>query len=119
MQKLTREKARAFFKESGLKYDDLSKENIQILRSLINDKMKKSGLIKKSFRCKQRGFICYDGLNRLYAGIRCRSFYFDDREAVSFNPDGFIGFAGWADETNIKPIIEGFVEWVIEIKKLS
>ncbi|MCB7160071.1 hypothetical protein LI071_05210 [Bacillus subtilis] len=40
------------------------------------------------------------------------SHYFTQREAISFNPDGIIGFAGWADSDNTKPIIDAFIEWV-------
>jgi hypothetical protein len=36
---------------------------------------------------------------------------FTRRECISFNTDGFIGFAGWADDTNVKPMIEAFVDW--------
>jgi hypothetical protein len=49
---------------------------------------------------------------RPYGGIRCRSFYFDDREVVTFNPDGFLGFAGWAADGNVQPILYGFVAWL-------
>ena len=37
---------------------------------------------------------------------------FTNREAISFNADGFIGFAGWASDKNVKPFISAFVEWV-------
>ena len=52
-----------------------------------------------------------------YAELRCKSHYFDNREAITFNTDGFIGFAGWADKTNIQPILEGFREWVAEMAR--
>ena len=39
------------------------------------------------------------------------SYYFTQREAISFNKDGFIGFAGWAGDSNVKPICEAFLEW--------
>jgi hypothetical protein len=35
--------------------------------------------------------------------------YFDKRECISFNADGFIGFAGWASSENSEPIIKGFL----------
>jgi hypothetical protein len=40
------------------------------------------------------------------------SHYFTQREAISFNSDGFIGFAGWADSGNKSPLMSAFVEWV-------
>lgn len=41
-------------------------------------------------------------------------FYFKGREAISFNPDGFIGFAGWADGCNVQPFLRAFRRWVTE-----
>lgn len=105
----TTEDAREYFKDRGLTYDSLNRHNLQALRNFINQKMKDSGLIKGTFRCKQRAEFKPD---YFWAGIKCRSFYFEDREAVSFNPDGFIGFAGWSDSKNIRPILDGFEEWV-------
>lgn len=34
------------------------------------------------------------------------------RECVSFNTDGFIGFAGWADDKNIQPILKAVGMWL-------
>lgn len=48
------------------------------------------------------------------AFLRVDGFYFSGREAVSFNEDGFVGFAGWADSTNIKPFLRAFVRWMRE-----
>lgn len=39
------------------------------------------------------------------------SHYFTRREAISFNQDGFIGFAGWADDGNLNPLRRAFLEW--------
>lgn len=46
------------------------------------------------------------------AFLRVSGFYFSGREAVSFNEDGFVGFAGWADRANIKPFLRAFVRWM-------
>ena len=40
--------------------------------------------------------------------------YFEGREAVSFNEDGFIGFCGWADGCNGRAILVGFYRWMQE-----
>ena len=39
------------------------------------------------------------------------SHYFERRECISFNADGWIGFAGWADQGNTNPILRAFLEW--------
>lgn len=111
---MTRNQARELFANSGLRYQSLTRENLQRLRNLINVKMKVSKLFKETYRCKQRPEFKPDG-HRFWAGIRCSAFYFENREAVSFNDDRFIGFAGWAADDNVQPILEGFAEWVTEL----
>ena len=39
------------------------------------------------------------------------SHYFTQREAISFNTAGFIGFAGWADQGNTNPLLRAFLKW--------
>ena len=92
-QPITRDDARAEFSRAGLTYAVITRESIADLRRLINHRMKESGLIRGSFRCRQRGSL-QETPHGTYAEIKCRAFYFDGREAVSFNTDGFIGFAG-------------------------
>lgn len=107
---MTRDEARAMFTSANLDYSVLTKDRVQRLRTLINAKMKSSGLMRGQFRCRQRPII-----RSGYAEIRCKAHYFDAREAVSFNTDGFIGFAGWADSENVQPVLEGFAAWVREM----
>jgi len=109
---LSRDAAREVFKKSGLTYSVLTRGNLKRLRNLINSRMVQSGLIKGSFRCHQRAKF-FDG----GAEIKCKAYYFNQREAVTFNDDGFIGFAGWADDENIQPVIQGFLKWVEELKQ--
>ena len=45
------------------------------------------------------------------------SHYFERREAISFNGDGFIGFAGWADVGNKNPRKRAFWQGCDELKK--
>ena len=118
LAKLTREAAREGFASAGLSYADLDLVALRRLRCLINKAMIASGLMKSSYRCYRGVTFQNVGTDRFYAGIRCSAFYFDRREAVSFNRDGFIGFAGWSDDTNVQPILRGFVAWVGEMKKV-
>lgn len=107
---LNRNEVRALFASEKLDYTVLTPKNMQRLRTLINEQMKASGCFKGTFRCRQRATI-RDG----YAELRCKAFYFDSREAVTFNSDGFIGFAGWADEKNVQPVLAGFKDWIKEL----
>ena len=108
-EKFTRDDARSLFAAS-LNYSVLTGANVQRLRTLINRCMIKSGVMNGTFRCRQRAIVRDD-----YASIACKSFYFDNREVVTFNRDGFIGFAGWSDDKNVQPILAGFKAWVEEL----
>ena len=46
------------------------------------------------------------------AFLFCNADYFKQREAISFNPDGFVGFAGWAASQSAQPLYDAFTEWV-------
>ena len=48
------------------------------------------------------------------AYLRVAGRYWPEREAVSFNADGFIGIAGWADDNNVQPFLRGFMRWLKE-----
>ncbi|MEK5070229.1 hypothetical protein [Sporosarcina sp. FSL K6-1508] len=45
------------------------------------------------------------------------SYRFTQREAISVNQAGFIGFAGWADAGNKSPLMSAFVECVDTIAR--
>jgi hypothetical protein len=108
---MTRDEARKAFALSGLTYAVVTRPNIETLRKMIDAEMKMAALMDGTYRMRK---ICRLRMYPLGIGaeLRCKSHYFDNREAVSFNHDGFIGFAGWADDNNIKPVLAGFVAWI-------
>lgn len=109
-EKLTRDHVREAFGKSAAKAAPITFERMRSLRNHINAEMLKDGLMDGTFhmahpsRIKVHGDDC--------AELRCVSHYFQDREAVTFNAGGFVGFAGWADEYNVQPILRGFVAWM-------
>ncbi|WP_331373816.1 hypothetical protein [Sinorhizobium chiapasense] len=114
---MTRDEARALWASSGLTYAVLTLGRLQDLRDLIGAEMKASGLFSPSNRTagtyRMHSKIDANiGADGWWAGLQCRSYYFKNREAVSFNGNGLIGFAGWSDETNVQPILAGFSKWV-------
>lgn len=113
---MTRNEARALWEASGLTYADLTPSALQSLRRCIDDAMRQSGLIRGTYRCHQRPKVKHgkDG-EVVSVELRCRSYYFNDRQAVTFDNSGFIGFAGWADDTNIEPVLRGFADWLRSI----
>ncbi len=112
----TNEEARAYFKDKGLTYDDIKEGDIGALMILLGQEYKKSNASgetstntmhlsrKVDAKYKSNGSIiaCF-----LYTN----SHYFTRRECISFNRDGFIGFAGWADDGNTNPIKRAFMRW--------
>lgn len=112
---MTRSDARAMWDASGLTYADLTHENLHRLISMIDAEMKASGLMLGSYRMLRKLGLRHRNEVPTQAAIRCKANYFTDREAVTFNSDGFVGFAGWADDTNIVPVLTGFTRWVSEM----
>lgn len=111
---LRSEIARKAFEDAGLSYDVINEGDILALIRLLNKHLRNQpvgGLTtlhlsrRVVIKKKSNGGIveCYLFVN---------SNYFTRRECVSFNKDGFIGFCGWADSKNEKPIIDAFMEWV-------
>ena len=47
--------------------------------------------------------------------IRVKAYYFKDRQGVTFDFDGFVGIAGWADCINVQPILRALIAWVEEV----
>lgn len=108
--------AREYFKSKNLSYDSINEGDILVLIMLLQKEIKKSVKAgetsvstiylssKVDMKKKSNGSIihCY-----LYVN----SHYFTRREAISFNPDGFIGFAGWADQGNTNPLLRAFLKW--------
>ena len=111
----TRDDARAAWTRAGLTYDVLNAETMDRLRQLIDAEMRSGEYLRGTFRAgrKPKRLSCgsYD--------IQCSAWYFkgrQSRQCVTFEPSGFIGFAGWSDDTNIQPIIRAFMAWVDEVK---
>lgn len=111
----TTNEAREFFKNRGLSYDSVHEGDILILCMMLQRELKKSNkagetsvtmtLSKRvDMKKKSNGSIteCYIYMN---------AHYFTRRECISFNRDGFIGFAGWADQGNTNPLLRAFLEW--------
>lgn len=112
----TTQEARDYFEKKGLTYNDITEGDILSLVLLLNLEIKKavkademsthSMHLSRRMDIKKRsnGTIteCYLYIN---------SHYFTQRECISFNKNGFIGFCGWADQGNTNPILRAFLTW--------
>lgn len=108
--------ARQYFKDKGLDYSKITEGDILTLTMLLNEEIKKSNkenetsmgtmYLSKKVDMKRR-----TNGSLLHCYMYVNSHYFERRECISFNPDGFIGFAGWADQGNTNPILRAFLRW--------
>lgn len=109
MFKLKRDMVRKAIASAGITVKNVTVEQLSELHSHLNVAMRKSD--------------CYDGTMRMNVDsdikslwfMTCRTNEWDSREAISFNRDGFIGFAGWADDDNVQPILNGVTSWLLEM----
>ena len=117
-----RETARDAFGNHG--YKMLKDKTLERLHNLLGAYVEEAHeAVKLSFdwvRISDQYDIKYnqDG-NVTEAYFYMDSDYFKGREAVSFNQDGFVGFAGWAADNNVTPITNAFMKWVEYLKKLD
>lgn len=114
---LTRDDARKHWAASGLTFAVLTEANLKCLHGLLDAQMR-DGYLRGTFRAGKVK-IAKDDKNDTAADIRCIAWYFKGshaRQCVTFERRGFIGFAGWSDDTNIQPILRAFIAWVDELR---
>lgn len=107
--------ARQRFADSTLSYSDLNLARLEKLRSLIDIELVQAKLMNDTLRPRRKMRLDFMA-NGIHGEIRCKSSSFatakEAREAIAFNPCGFIGFAGWADDKNIQPFVKAFHVWM-------
>ena len=112
----TNNEARAYFAGRGLTYADVTEGDILALVMLLNKHIKKANADCETSMGSMYLSRRID-LKRKANGTLISCFlyvnghYFERRECISFNADGWIGFAGWADQGNTNPILRAFIEW--------
>lgn len=121
------EQARQYF--LPLTYNDITKQDIIDLRYILEKHLLKRNEIEyKNFEetgvrdyvyslCpfKKNQEVYTDGhVQYCFIEVLCDNY--SRREAISFNRDGFIGFAGWASAYNTDLFVNAFIEWVDYIK---
>lgn len=105
MNSMTRDRVREGLKNAGIRCETVTDEELRRLRKIIAKHLRRS--------------VIYHGTARLARAkknlrfIEMKTEQWDRREAVSLNPDGFICIAGWADNSNVQPILSALIEWSI------
>lgn len=124
--KLTRDQVRDAIK-ANLTYSDVEPVGVRALEGFIaiecarHDKRFATNeglpmLMHPSYRKKNEPRIecAQNGVGIYEAYLRVDGRYWQGREAVSFNADGFIGIAGWADDQNVQPFLRALMRWLKE-----
>lgn len=124
----TPDEMRRLWADVGVGYYGISENDIDMLKAMLGEELcihnastdGKGSAVKMSvgrYDARWGGDVLrskvLDGV-LLYAFMRVDGPYFKDREAISFNKGGFVGFAGWADSTNVRPFLKAFGRWATE-----
>lgn len=118
---MIRDEARAYFREKGLTYGDISRTDLSYLCALLDLHFVRER--KELVRAGDYPYWLRTNPGKDYKGtwtesgalvcafLTGKGEYFTAREVVSFNRDGFIGFCGAAGDQNAQPVLAAFVEW--------
>lgn len=123
---MTNDEARTYFVEKGLSYDDVTEANLDSLERLLiltlaeyrtsgDEHAEQMGMYLRKRLKKHTKILKRTGLQ--YAMFRVNGSYFENREAITFNRDGFIGFGGEFSSVNVQPMLKAFCSWCDEISK--
>lgn len=111
-----RDIAREVWGESGYDYSVLTENNLVELvhRIRINlDEHRQRFNMRIHYHRNGRPYNNYTKNGRvIWVEITVDGDYFKDREGITFNSDGFVGFAGWASDSNCQPFVNAFTDWV-------
>lgn len=111
----TNDYARDLFKSWDLTYDNVDEGDILVLIMMLNKELKssnKTGETSCNITLSRRVDMKKETNGTIKSCfLYVNSHYFTRRECISFNSDGFIGFAGWADQQNVNPILRAFLKW--------
>lgn len=110
-----RELSREYFKNCKITYDDIAMDDIYKLIKLLNKRIAITNscaiMIKEPKLSGVNKNIIFKENKLVFAELRVKGTYFDDREAITFHEDGFIGICGWADGYNLTPFAMAFKDW--------
>lgn len=116
----SREAARKYFDKCGLTYSDIKRIDIEKLNDIVGveiNKLAEENQVISTMKISQKVRTkCKTNSKIIKAFLYVDSHYFTKRECISFNESGFIGFAGWASECNVRPMILGFIKWCDYLK---
>jgi hypothetical protein len=120
---MTNDEAREYFKKCNLDYSILIKPNRELLRKILKEELENHiidhGYVKHYIRIRKKvksDLRINDIPEVELYNISCRGSWFDKRQGITFERNGFIGFAGWASSKNTQPFLKAFIKWCDKVK---
>jgi hypothetical protein len=100
---------RAAFESAGMKYECIRQSDIIMLRAILERHLESHSHFQMRTTAPKMKF---DRAGLIYARIYVDGPYFKKRQGIEFEQNGFIGFCGWADDSNLRPFHDAFLEWI-------
>ncbi len=106
---MTNDEIREAIAANGITTENVTQKQLMELHDRLSESLSGSDCFRGTFEMNALE------LDENIKYMTCRADYFEEREAISFNRDGFIGMAGWASSKNLKPIQEAVIAWAYDI----
>lgn len=100
---MNRNTVREALERLGITCNTVSNEELKRLRQIVSLHLRQSNIYKGSARLARA--------KKDLRFIEMKTSQWACREAISFNQDGFIGIAGWADDRNVQPLLSALLDW--------
>lgn len=117
---MDRNQAREAFKEKLGVYDDgwkqITDSDVYMVAGFIAKELEAHDAFRSTYEIGKITFRRKNGVIEMAdikVNERCgKVMGWKNRQAMTFETDGFIGFCGWADNNNMKPFVNGFMKWL-------
>ena len=106
----SRDHARELINDAGITSENVTRAQLSVLWHKLAPRLRNTGNYSGTYAMKPPITGKF---------MTCRTGQWDGREAVSFNRGGFIGIAGWADNSSVQPILSGIGDWLDELKECN
>lgn len=103
MHFITRDFVLEGLKNAGIRCETVTDDELKRLRKIISKNLRRSGIYQGTARLARA--------KKNLKFIEIKTELWGRREAVSFNQDGFIRIADWADDSNVQPVLSALIEW--------
>ena len=111
---------RMLWSQSGFTYQTLTAPKLEMLSGLLSQELSVFAMDGNMYMTVAKKTIWWNKDGSISScEIIVDGPYFKDREGITFNRNGFIGFAGWASSNNVQPFIRAFVLWIEWLKEVS